>query len=165
MGARQQYDWEAIHADYEAGESMGKLSEKYGVDKSLISRNARKGGWLQDVSGVVDRKVNAKVNGIVHTVDPKKRAAAIDAAAEKKAAVIERHRQEWSQHQRIVDEAVKNEDLGKAKLAKITAETIQIRQAGERKAWGIIDVDVRPRDETATPRLNLILSNAAPVNE
>lgn len=27
----------------------------------------------------------------------------------------------------------------KAKLAKITAETIKIRQEGERKAWGIVD--------------------------
>ena len=27
----------------------------------------------------------------------------------------------------------------KAKLAKITAETIKIRQEGERKAWGIMD--------------------------
>jgi hypothetical protein len=34
---------------------------------------------------------------------------------------------------------VENGDFDAAKLAKITAETIKIRQEGERKAWGITD--------------------------
>ena len=36
-------------------------------------------------------------------------------------------------------EALANKDFNAAKLAKITAETIKIRQEGERRAWGIQD--------------------------
>ena len=65
---KQRYDWETIRAEYEAGSSMGKLSDKYGVDKAAISRRAKKEAWAQDVTGAVDRAVDAKVNGIVNTV-------------------------------------------------------------------------------------------------
>ena len=60
-------------------------------------------------------------------------------AAEAKAAVITRHQREWDRHQSIMDEALSEGSFDKAKLAKITAETIKIRQEGERKAWGIVD--------------------------
>ena len=70
---KQRYDWETIRAEYEAGSSMGKLSDKYGVDK--------------------------------------------------------------------------------AKLAKITAETLKIRQEAERKAWGIRDVDAQPDGGALTVRI------------
>ena len=33
---KQRYDWETIRAEYEAGSSMGKLSDKYGVDKNYV---------------------------------------------------------------------------------------------------------------------------------
>ncbi|MFR8578936.1 hypothetical protein [Bilophila wadsworthia] len=92
---KQRYDWETIRAEYEAGSSMGKLSDKYGVDKAAISRRAKKEAWAQDVTGAVDRAVDAKVNGIVNTVDPEKKAAAIASAADEKVAVIIRHREEW----------------------------------------------------------------------
>jgi len=48
---KQRYDWETIRAEYEAGSSMGKLSDKYGVDKAAISRRAKKEAWAQDVTG------------------------------------------------------------------------------------------------------------------
>ena len=35
-------------------------------------------------------------------------------------------------------------DPDKAKFAKITAEALKIRQEGERRAWGIVESDVRP---------------------
>lgn len=78
---------------------------------------------------------------------PEKRAEALSNAASAKAAVIARHKQEWENHQRLIDEALAREDFNAAKLAKITAETIRIRQDGERKAWGIVDTDVRPQTE------------------
>lgn len=142
MAAR--YDWETIRAEYEAGSSMGELSRLNGVSKAAISKHARAEGWIQDVSGAVNRLTAAKVNGIVNAVNPQKKAEAIDRAAEQKAAVIRRHKEEWDRHKAIMDAALAEGDFDRAKLAKITAETINIRQAGERKAWGIVESDVRP---------------------
>ena len=103
---KQRYDWETIRAEYEAGSSMGKLSDKYGVDKAAISRRAKKEAWAQDVTGAVDRAVDAKVNGIVNTVDPEKKAAAIASAADEKVAVIIRHREEWETQRELVTTAI-----------------------------------------------------------
>lgn len=123
---------------------MGELSRLHGVSKAAISKRARAEGWIQDVSGAVNRLTAAKVNGIVNAVNPQKKAEAIDRAAEQKAAVIRRHKEEWDRHKAIMDAALAEGDFDRAKLAKITAETINIRQAGERKAWGIVESDVRP---------------------
>lgn len=60
-------------------------------------------------------------------------------AQEEKAAVIHRHRKEWEEHNEIMQHAIAMRDAEEAKLAKITAETLKIRQEGERKAWGIYD--------------------------
>ena len=87
----------------------------------------------------MNRRAEAKVNGIVNAVDPQKRAEAVNRAAEAKAAVILRHKAEWDRHQAIIDEALSAGDFDRAKLAKITAETLKIRQEGERRAWGIQD--------------------------
>lgn len=118
---------------------MGELSRKHGVDKAAISRRAKKEGWTQDLSGVVDRLAEAKVNGIVNTVDPQKKAEAVDAAADRKADVIQRHRDAWPKIKALNAQAIEAQDFNAAKLAKITAETERIIQDGERKAWGIQD--------------------------
>lgn len=165
MPSVRKFDWQAIRAEYEAGASMGKLAEKYGLSKPAISKRAKKENWTQDPTEAVNRLVNAKVNGLVNTVNPIKKAEALDNAAQEKVAVILRHRQEWAEFKPLFNEALTINDYNVARRAKLLADALQTIQAGERKAWGIIDVDVRPRDETATPRLNLILSNAAPVNE
>lgn len=135
MAAR--YDWETIRAEYEAGSTMGQLAKLHGVSKAAVSKRAAKEGWTQDISGAVNRLVEAKVNGVVNTVNPKKKAEALDHAADAKASVIRRHKDEWDQHQRLIVEALEAGNFDMAKLAKITAETIRIRQEGERKAWGI----------------------------
>lgn len=137
MAAR--YDWETIRAEYEAGATMGELSRRHGVSKPAISKRARAEGWMRDVSDTVNRLAEAKVNGVVNAVTPQKKAEAVNRAAEAKAAVITRHQREWDRHQALIDEALSEGSFDKAKLAKITAETIKIRQEGERKAWGIMD--------------------------
>ena len=118
---------------------MGELSRKHGVNKAAISRRAKKEGWTQDLSGVVDRLAEAKVNGIVNTVDPQKKVEAVDAAASRKADVIQRHRDAWPKIKALNAQAIEAQDFNAAKLAKITAETERIIQDGERKAWGIQD--------------------------
>lgn len=137
MAAAPRFDWEKIRAEYEAGASMGSLSRAYGVSKPSISVRAKKEGWIQDTTEAVNRLVNAKLNGVANPVSPEKKAEALSAAADRKMAVIVRHQDEWRRHQAIIDEALANNDFERAKLAKITAETIRIRQDGERRAWGI----------------------------
>lgn len=137
MAAR--YDWETIRAEYEAGASQSELAKRHGVSRKAIQKHIIAEGWAQDISGTLDRLTEAKVAGVVAGCDPKKKAAALDRAADAKAAVIMRHKEEWEQHQQLIRAAVENGDFDAAKLAKITAETIKIRQEGERKAWGITD--------------------------
>lgn len=70
------------------------------------------------------------------------RGAAKSAEAERKAAiaaVLLRHKAEWEKQRELSDRAMSEEDADLAKLAKLTAETLKIRQEGERKAWGIND--------------------------
>ena len=137
MAAR--YDWETIRAEYEAGASQSELARRHGVSRKAIQKHITAEGWAQDISGTLDRLTEAKVVGVVAGCDPKKKAAALDRAADAKAAVILRHKEEWEQHQQLIRAAVESGDFDAAKLAKITAETIKIRQEGERKAWGITD--------------------------
>lgn len=138
------YDWETIRAEYEAGSSMGELSRRHGVDKAAISRRARKEGWTQDVSGAVDRLAVAKVNGIINAVDPQKKAEAVDAAAERKAAVIREQRDAWGGFKSEVRDALAANDFDRLKCLKIASEALRNAQECERKAWGIVEADVRP---------------------
>lgn len=152
MSAR--YDWETIRAEYEAGASQSELSRRYGLSRTAIQKRIRAEGWMQDVSGTINRLAEAKVAGVVAGCNPQKKAEALDRAADAKAAVMLRHKAEWERHQALIDEALAAEDFDKAKLAKITAETLKIRQEGERKAWGIADkaaVDMTSSDGSMSP--------------
>ena len=142
MAAR--YDWETIRAEYEAGATQSDLSRRHGLSRTAIQKRIKAEGWMQDVTASINRLAEAKVAGVVAGCNPQKKAEAIDRAAEQKAAVIRRHKEEWDRHKAIMDAALADGDFDRAKLAKITAETINIRQAGERKAWGIVESDVRP---------------------
>lgn len=137
MSAR--YDWETIRAEYEAGTSQADLSRRHGVSRKAIQKHITVEGWTQGSSGTVNRMAEDKVAGIVAGCDPKKKAEALNRAADAVAAVMIRHKAEWERHQALIDEALEAGDFDKAKLAKITAETLKIRQEGERKAWGISD--------------------------
>jgi hypothetical protein len=145
MAAR--YDWEKIRAEYEVGATQSELARSHGCSRSAIQKRIEIEGWMQDVTASVNRLTEAKVAGVVAGCNPQKKAEALEKAAQKKAAVIARHKQEWADHQKWIDEALANGDFNAAKLAKITAETIRIRQDGERRAWGIVDTDVRPQAE------------------
>ena len=142
MGMLTDDQWASARAKYEAGSSMGEVSREFGVSVPAVSKRARKEGWCQDTTQAVLRQAEAKVNGVVNTVNPEKKAEAISAASDKVADVINRHRVEWQEQEALAAEAVKKRDFNLAKLAKITAETIAIRQAGERKAWGFKDASI-----------------------
>ena len=57
--------------------------------------------------------------------------------ARAREAVVQRHKEEWERHQALMDEALADNDLEKARLAKVMAETLRIRQEAERKAWNM----------------------------
>ena len=53
--------------------------------------------------------------------------------------ILQRHKDEWTRHAVLLDAALADSDTELAKLAKLIAETLRIRQDGERRAWGISD--------------------------
>ena len=131
--------WERIRIAREsAGESFRSLAERFGVSVGAIHKRARREGWGDgsDVAAVIRREVNAKVNG-VHLADDdlENRAAAIEDAAERGADVIRLHRADWQAHRARFGSAPEN--VNEAKLARMSAEMLRIRQAGEREAWGL----------------------------
>jgi hypothetical protein len=155
--------WADIRAEREAGASFGELAAKYGVDKSAIYRRARAEGWIDDtdVSDVIRRKVNEKVNEISTTGDPKKRAAAIDAAANRAAEIVRRHQEETNAarerlyaglkaHKAALTKEEKSLAFEDLKAAKIAAEALAIVQRLERINWGL--EDTAPKAEIVIER-------------
>lgn len=137
MPPMQQFDWGKIRAEYEAGSTQSELSRRYNVSRKAIQNHIKSEQWMQDVARQINRLTVAKSVGVEPTSTPEETAEAMSAAADERVAVIRRHRAEWEEHKAIIAEALATNDFEKAKLAKITAETIRLRQDGERKAWGI----------------------------
>ena len=138
--------WASIRAEREAsGMSFADLGAKYGVSAPAIFKRAKAEGWGngQDVGDAIRRKVNELVHG-VNEVSPKKRAEAIDAAAERTVAVLETHRAEWAEHRQLFPTAEIKADFELGKSAKISAEMLRIRQSGERLAYGLDTTETRP---------------------
>lgn len=81
-------------------------------------------------------------------------------AGDPEAAVMLRHKEEWARHQALMDEALACGDADKAKLAKLAAETLKIRQEGERKAWGIADKTGAEPAASGVERIEVIFVDA-----
>lgn len=56
-------------------------------------------------------------------------------AAQYQENILARHRAEWSAPRQLLMEAIERGDIERAKLAKLSAETLALVQAGEEKAW------------------------------
>jgi hypothetical protein len=136
--------WETIRAEREAGASFPELAAKWGVSHQAIQKRAKAEGWGdgQDVAQAIRRKIAEKVAGVVASCNPKKRAEAIDAAADRSAEVVRRHQTEWEDHRARFGSVPADFDDGK--LAKISAEMLKIRQEGERRAWGLDEASAQP---------------------
>lgn len=141
--------WETIRAEREAGASFPELAAKYGVSHQAIQKRAKTEGWGdgRDVGEIIRRKVAEKVAGVA-ACNPKKRAEAIDAAADRSAEIIRRHQEESNAiRERLYaglkahraaetkeDKQLAFEDL---KAAKIASETLLNIHKAERQAWGL----------------------------
>lgn len=141
--------WETVRAEREAGAVFTDLAARFGVSHTAIIKRAKAEGWGdgKDVEEAIRRKVSEKVSGVVSTETPKKKAEAIDAAADRVVEVIARHQQEWADHREQFGSVPA--DFGEGKHAKISAEVLKIRQEGERRAWNIENQkDVQPAEIT-----------------
>lgn len=156
---------EAARILYEgtSGLTMARLAEQTGIAKRTLSAAARTQGW--------SKKLATKDGGV--TADATAVATHFERVAEQRAAaptpvepnpvaetiseplpseineLLNRHRREWLAPRAMSSEALKIRDsdpvkaFERAKLAKITAETLKLVQDGERKAFGLdVGVDV-----------------------
>jgi hypothetical protein len=135
------------------GMSFAKVSEEIGVSwRALEERSRKDGGWtkrsLMPPTGMTEA-AQAIADSYVHRLDEqggevtaeKRQTALQETAVETgvtlRAKLIDRHRQEWKIIDMLLGEHVKARDFDRAKLTKITAEALAIKQQNERKAWGI----------------------------
>lgn len=70
-------------------------------------------------------------------------------AVDVRANLLDRHRKEWAAPRKLIYEAVQKGDIDKARLAKITGETLQLIQAGECRAYGMT-LEARGADSART---------------
>jgi hypothetical protein len=138
--------WTDARAMRESGSSFREVADGTGIDPSLLCRTAKNQGWGDgaDVGEAIRKRVDEKVHGIVYSVDPAKKAAALDAAAEKVVAKVEQHKTEWDAPRKNAYDAFESDDPAKMRMAKAFAETLKIIQDGERRAWGI-DSAIAPK--------------------
>lgn len=132
--------------------TLNSVAEEAGVLPYWVRRWQREQSWAKAsraVPGLSAMAVRAadnfktKMSEIGKPLDDE--VAAAEAAKEASTAfavdlrssVIDRHRKEWSAPRKIAYEAVQKGDFERAKLAKITAETLTLIQSGECRAYGI----------------------------
>lgn len=144
--------WAKIRTERETtGVSFRVLANKYKVSDAAIVKRAKSEGWSNgsDCDEIIRRKVSEKVSGLANLADPKKRAAAIEAESDRRAAIQIKHRTEWNPVGTLIREAVRirktnsKDAVDKVRLAKMIAETLRMKQECERKAWGL-DIVVDP---------------------
>lgn len=136
--ARRTIDWEAARADYEVvGLDQSSVARKYEVSRRAVQKQIEAHGWRRNVSAQIERRVAAKVAGVVAGATSEKVEQAIEAEVDRRASILLRHQRQWDEHEKLLDLAIARKDFEMAKLAKITAETIGIRQAAQRKAYGL----------------------------
>lgn len=149
--------WETVRAEREAGETFDALAARYGVSKTAIVKKSKTEGWSdgQDVATIVRRKVTEKVTGIVTAENPKKKAEAINAAADRSAEVVRRHQEETNAvrerlytglkaHKAAINKEGKQMAFEDLKAAKISSETVLNIHKAERQAWGLDEAAAQP---------------------
>lgn len=153
----------AARAIYEAtpGATCGLVFQELGgkVPESTLRRWKAEDGWKSVARTVTDLPARAAAlansfkvrmselgKPLSDEVAAKEAAQEVSTqhAVEIRAAVLDRHRREWSAPRKIIYDAIQKSAKGDvvggfemAKLGKITAETLQIVQVGECRAFGL----------------------------
>lgn len=145
----------AARALYEGtpGMSIATLAQQTGLGKSTLERRANSENWIknfaasllptmaEDAQAAADR-FNTKVADYgteitTEQLEMAKQEVVVETAIDMRGQILDRHRREWAVVRGLIGEAVKDRNFDKAKLAKITSESMRNLQDGERKAWGI----------------------------
>lgn len=135
-------DWEVVRAGYEAGEDAAALALRHGLTPAGLLRRAKRDGWMRPAEvSAAGADEEMRLSGGPSRQGQDAAAAVGDPVPEPgdRAAVTRRHRREWEMQRELSDRAAREEDMELAKLAKLIAETLKIRQESERRAWGIAD--------------------------
>lgn len=138
--------------------TIQSVAAEVGVLLYWVRRWKREGDWKKAVRAMPDLSARAgqladsfktKMSELGKPLDP---AAAQSVASEiadgfavdVRAQVLDRHRKEWAAPRKIAYDAIQQAGKGdvaaafeRAKLAKITAETLTLVQGGECRAYGI----------------------------
>lgn len=133
--------WDEVKLAYETGFPLKKLAEKYNISESTIKAKAKLNNWSIDAATAVTKKAEERLAGLPDSAETvEKQKEIIEKAADEKAGIILAHRAEWRKHREWTETIKKDDDIGEYRKAKLAAETIKLRQAGERAAWGFEDV-------------------------
>lgn len=155
----------AVRALYEGepGATCESVSKEAGIPVGTIRRwksesNADGAPWksiarsitnLPGRAGALADSFKVKMSELGRPMDDKvavaeaSREVSVDNAITIRAAVLDRHRKEWSAPRKLAYDAIATSATNltlafeKAKLAKITSETLQIIQVGECRAFGL----------------------------
>lgn len=161
--------WAAMRLAWE-GEprlTFSALAEQYGVNVGNVSRKAAKEGWskrgvLPDLNEAAQRRADTQTDANGNAKQTQRPAGAGDLATRDeseavRAAVLVRHRAEWAalelyrrQALEAMDRASEAGDRESWIIAKTAADTakanlqaLQVKQDGERKAWGLDDTAIK----------------------
>lgn len=87
----------------------------------------------------MSKQLELGISDEMHPLTIEKRELRISAAAMdehgQREAMKQRHREEWDEHADLWYDAMFKRNMELAKLAKLLAETLRIRQTGEHVAW------------------------------
>lgn len=141
------------------GSTIETVAAEVGVDHKLIRSWKAEGKWVSSARGMTGMSARAaelannfkvKMSDLGQPIDNEAAAAEVAAAASQefavdvRAQVLDRHRKEWAAPRKVAYEALQQAGKGdvaggfeRAKLAKITAETLTLVQVGECRAFGI----------------------------
>lgn len=136
------------------GATFVSVAEETGISaRSLEERSKADGVWTrrallppqgltEAAQAVADRYTGKLAEyGDDITADQKQiavRETAVEVAVDIRAQLLDRHRKEWGAVRQLVYANIKGKEFNdQCKLAKISAETLQIIQQNERKAYGL----------------------------
>lgn len=148
---------QALHARYKREIKRDGPWERKGTMAGVVQAAQRKADALVESDGSAASKAALEATA-------QNALQAREQAEDKRAQVLARHRQEWRQVVQLREEAlavreVDREDaFERAKLAKITAEMTRIQQDGERKAWGLDEMQIPDLSKKSDAELRALLS-------
>lgn len=144
----------AARAMYEGqpGATCATVAEACGVPWPTVKRWKAQFGWkaavkalpaLSAQAAILADRMKVKMSELGKPLDDDvaaheaSRELATEFAVDVRAQVLDRHRKEWAAPRKIIYDAIKAGDFEKAKLAKISSETLTLIQGGECRAYGI----------------------------